>query len=227
MKTLTVALAVIALAMAGCTQQPASQAQPRPQPQPQQAGKPLEALTLAARIAAMDAAAISGDQQAIQQNLAAFQEDYRQSLKLADPARRIDRESARSAARRIDGVRSVAWLDHDNLLAIVARNDQRSYQTIDAICLELEPLGDTLGVVVNLQSGAAVTGDELEVLSRNCQLAPGERGLLQADRQIDVIAPEVRAQHRAAQEPLQRAARDRKAESAASLRILEASTDEM
>lgn len=218
-----IALLVIALATAGCTQQQPGDARPKPQ----QAGKPLDPLTVAARIAALDAAAISGDRKAMQQNMAAFQEEYRKSIKLADPTRPVDRELARSAARRVEGVRSVAWLDNVNLLAIVVLNNQRSYQTIDAICLQLEPLGDTLGVVVNLQSGAAVTGDELEILSRNCQLAPGDRGLLQAHRQVDVIPPQVRVQHRVTQESLPRGARDPVADAAESLRIIKASTKEM
>jgi hypothetical protein len=91
----------------------------------------------------------------------------------------------------------VVWFDRENLFAIVERNEQKSYQTIDAICMKLEPLGDTLGVVVNVQSGAAATGDDLEILSRNCQLAPGDRAMLQKNRQIDVIAPEIREQHKA------------------------------
>jgi dUTP pyrophosphatase len=107
-----------------------------------------------------------------------MQEDFRRSIKLPDPARRIDHEAARWAARQVPGVRSVVWVDQENLLAMVDRNDLRSQQTIDDICMQLEPLGDTLGVVVNLQSAVARTGDELEILSRNCQLAPGGRAVL-------------------------------------------------
>lgn len=164
---------------------------------PQQAGQPLDPVVLAAHIAVGRAAAAVGDQKTVEANLHAITEDVRKSMKLADPTRSVDRESARQAARRVDGVRSVAWIDRDNLFVIVSRNDARSYATIDAICLELESLGDTLGVVVNLQSGAATNGDDLEIMSRNCQLAPGDRALLQANRQIDVIPSEVRAQHRA------------------------------
>jgi hypothetical protein len=167
------------------------------QRKPQQAGQPLDPAELAARIAVSRAAAAVGDQEAVRANLDAINEDFRKSIKLADAARSVDRESARQSARRVDGVRSVAWIDRDNLFVIVSRNDARSYATIDAICLELESLGDTLGVVVNLQSGAATNGDDLEILSRNCQLAPGDRALLQAKRQIDVIPSEIRAQHRA------------------------------
>lgn len=164
---------------------------------PEQAGKALDPVKVAAQMAATHAAAITGDQQAVQASMHALNEDFRKSIKLADPARRVDREAARNAAKRVEGVRSVAWVDQTNLLAIVSRNDARSYRTIDAICLELEPLGDTLGVIVNLQSGAALNGDELAVLSRNCQLAPGDRALLQRPRQLDSVDPTLRAQHRA------------------------------
>ena len=164
---------------------------------PEQAGQALDPVKVATQMAATQAAAITGDQQAVQASMHALNEDFRKSIKLADPARRVDREAARIAAKRVDGVRSVAWVDQTNLLAIVSRNDARSYRTIDAICLQLEPLGDTLGVVVNLQSGAALTGDELAILSRNCQLAPGDRALLQRVRRLDSVDPTLRAQHRA------------------------------
>ena len=168
-----------------------------PQRKPEQAGQPMDPVKVAARIATTRAAAMTGNQKAVQANMEALNEDFRKSIKLADPARRVDRESARAAAKRVDGVRSVAWVDNTNLLAIVSRNDARSYATIDAICMELEPHGDTLGVVVNLQSGAAISGSELQILSRNCQLAPGDNAFMQRNRQIDVVPPEIRAQHRA------------------------------
>lgn len=140
----------------------------------------------------------------------------------------MDRESARQAARRIDGVRSVAWIDRENLFVIVTTNAARSYQTIDAICLELESLGDTLGVVVNLQSGAAINGDDLEILSRNCQLAPGDRAFLQAKRQIDVIPSEIRAQHRANNPDVNaKELADWKRRNAEAMRAIENDTPEM
>jgi hypothetical protein len=157
----------------------------------------------------------------------AIQEDLRRSIKLADPARRVDREAARVAARQVEGVRSVVWIDHENLLAIVSRNEVRSYSTIDAICMEMEPLGDTLGVVVNLQSAAATNGDQLEILSRNCQLPPGERALFQRRRQVDVISPEIRHQQRLSNANAAADAARRQKEQDESLRILEATTPEM
>jgi len=159
----------------------------------------LNSAEVAARLTAANVGAVTGNKALYDAQMGALNDDLRRSIRLADPARPIERESARSAARSVDGVRSVVWLDQHNLFAIVDHNAQRSYATIDAVCLELEPLGDTLGVVVNLQSGAARTGDELEILSRNCQLAPGERAMFQPNRQIDVIDPDIRRAHRANQ----------------------------
>ena len=190
---------------------------------PEQAGQPMNPIATAARVAAVRANAAVGNQAGVKCEMEAFNEDFRKSIKLADPGRRVDREAARAAARSIDGVRSVVWVDHENLLAIVEANQMRSQATIDAICMALEPLGDTLGVVVNLQSGAARTGDELEVLSRNCQLAPGDRAMLQRNRQIDVIAPEVRRQHRANQ----REVGDDRASADDAIEVLRDSTPEM
>lgn len=221
--SITACLMAVTIAVGGCRQPAAQDAQARPQ----QAGEAMNPLTTAGRFAAVQGAAIIGDTQGVQRNMAALGEDFRKSIKLADPARRVDHESARSAAKRVDGVRSVVWLDQENLFVIVSRNESRSHQTIDEICLELEPLGDTLGVVVNLQSGAARTGDELEILSRNCQLAPGDRAMLQRKRQVDVIAPEVRAEHARNKAAVDASGRDREAEAAESLRILEASVKEM
>ncbi|HWS40869.1 MAG TPA: hypothetical protein VN247_06230 [Arenimonas sp.] len=152
---------------------------------------------LAGNLAKVRLAAITGDQKAVQENMHEINENFRKSIKLVDPARAVDREQARVLAKSIEGVRSAVWLDRENLFAIVERNEQKSYETIDAICMKLEPLGDTLGVVVNLQSGFATNGDELETLSRNCQLAPGDRAMLQKNRQIDVIPPEIREQQKA------------------------------
>src|SRR5690606_33658013 len=167
------------------------------------------------------------DQEGARRGMEALNDDCRRSIKLADPARKVDREAARAAIRHIDGVRSVAWIDHENLLVIVSSNEARDQRTIDAICMELEPLGDTLGVVVNLQSGAARSGDELEILSRNCQLAPGDRAFMQRHRQVDVVAPELRAAHKRnnARPPADPDGLKREQDEA--MRILEATTPEM
>lgn len=190
---------------------------------PQQAGQPLSTVETAARLAAIRGAAMTGDQEAVRKNMEAFNEDFRKAIKLADPTRAVDREGARQAARRVASVRSVAWIDRENLFVIVDSNEALSYRTIDKICLELESLGDTLGVVVNLQSGAATNGDELAIVSRNCQLAPGDRALLSRARQVDVVDPAVRAQHRASQGLAEQDAEDLERQRE-SMRVLEAST---
>lgn len=206
-------------ALTGCAKQDPEQRKP------QQAGQPLSAAETAARIATMRGQAVLGDREGLQENMEAFNKDLQRSMKIADPHRRIDREQARVAIRGVDGVRSVAWADHENLLVIVDRNAHRTQQTIDEICMALEPLGDTLAVVVNLQSGAATNGDDLEILSRNCQLAPGDRAFLQRNRQFDVIDPRIREQHKAAQAAT--AQRDRQREQEEAVRILEQTTPEM
>ncbi|ALN57404.1 lipoprotein [Lysobacter enzymogenes] len=192
---------------------------------PPRAGQMLDPGETAQRLVKMRAQALGGDQQGLQQNLQELNRDFNRSIKLADPSKRVDRENARIAARGVKGVRSVVWIDGENLFAIVDRNADRSYGTVDAICRQLEPLGDTLGVVVNLQSGAARNGDELEILSRNCQLPPGERAMSQPNRQVDALPPQVRAQHRANADAALRA--ERAGERAESDRIIEANTPEM
>lgn len=215
-----VTFGLLLLALVGCAESP-----PGEPAKPQRAGQPMDPAKTAARIASMQANSMLGDQESAQRDAEVLSQDMLRSMKLADPARRIDRESARQVASQVAGVRSVVWIDRENLLAIVEHNEQRSYSTIDGICLALEPLGDTLGVVVNLQSGAAKNGDELEILSRNCQLQPGDRALLQRNRQVDVVDPNIRAQHRANQARTQRT--HDPAEQAENARILEAGTPEM
>jgi len=92
------------------------------------------------------------------------------------------------------GVLSAIWLDADNLAVMVGGQEYRDMDMVNRICVALEPLGDTLGVVVNLQDATARNGDEATTLSRNCQLPEGQRALLQVKRQVDVVAPEVRGQ---------------------------------
>ena len=191
-------LLICLAALGGCAQQP-----PEAPVQPTQAGQPLNPAQTATRMASVHASALLGDQKGVQRQMDAMHTDLMRSMKVPDSRRTIDKESARAAARQVPGVRSVAWVDGTHLLAIVEHNELRTYQTIDDICLKLEPLGDTLAVVVNLQSGAAQTGDELEVLSRNCQLAPGDRAFMQRPRQLDVIDPQIRRQHRANQSATQ------------------------
>lgn len=217
-----VVVAMAGLLLAACQQQP----KPQEERRPQQAGKPLNTLETAQRMAAMRAAAVTGNQAAVQANMHALTEDMRKSMRLADVTRRVDPELARAAAARIEGVRSAVWIDHENLFALVDDARARSQRTIDRICVALEPLGDTLGVVVNLQNATARNGDELEILSRNCQLPPGQRALLQTQRQVDVLSPEMRARHRAGQLDDERLKRELEKQREA-MRVIEATTPKL
>lgn len=183
----------VVVLLAGCQQESPATAERKPQ----QAGKPMDPLETAAKITAVHGAALHGDNDAAAEAVAGLHDDWRRAVKLPDVTRRINPEEGRAAAYRVEGVRSAVWIDHENLLALVNDAAHRSQQTIDRICLEMEPLGDTLGVVVNLQNATAKNADELEILSRNCQLAPGDRAFMQRERQVDVVTPEVRRQYKA------------------------------
>lgn len=209
--------------LAGCSQAaPSSQSQQ----QPQQAGQPMDPLRLAAQMASIRGSALLGDQQGVEDGVMAIQEDFRKAIKLADPARRVDREAARAALSGVEGLASVVWLDHENLFVLVDRNELRTQAMIDAICIRLEPLGDTLGVVVNLQSTAARTGEEQATLSRNCQLQPGDRAFMQRRRQVDVVPAHIRIQQQRAQAQAD-ARGDRSRQAQESLEILMESTPEL
>jgi hypothetical protein len=107
-------------------------------------------------------------------------------MHLPDPSRPINHEAARTAVRPLQGVQSSVWIDRSNLLVMVGGGRYRSMATIDRICLALEPLGDTLGVVVNPQDVTATTSEGADTLSRNCQFravsgrSRGTIGLIQA-----------------------------------------------
>jgi hypothetical protein len=165
---------------------------------PQQAG-PTNPLVTAGHLAGIEAASLTGDQRAIQGHVNAMHKDMMRSMHLPDPSRPINHEAARTAVRLLQGVQSVVWIDRSNLLVMVAGGQYRSMTTIDRICLALEPLGDTLGVVVNVQDVAATTSEGADTLSRNCQLGQGKRAMLQRRRQVDVLDPEVRRVFRAQQ----------------------------
>lgn len=148
-------------------------------------------------MAAAEAAAISGDQASVRRHVEAAQQDLLRDMKIPDPNRRIDPESARAALRSLPGVRSSAWADHENLIVMVEGAIYRSDAMIDAVCRQLEPLGDTLAVVVHLENMAAGNADELQTISRNCQLAPGDRAFMQSRRSLDVVPESARQQHKA------------------------------
>ena len=81
----------------------------------------------------------------------AIAHDLTRSMRVPDVSRPIDHEAARAAVRPLAGVRSAIWLDQTNFVVMVNGAEQRSMGMIDRVCLALEPLGDTLAVVVNLQ----------------------------------------------------------------------------
>ena len=164
------------------------------QPRPQQAGQPINPVKLAAHLHAARVAAVTGNNKAAEAHIKAVASDITRSARMPDPHRPIDHEAARAVVRPIDGVRTALWLDRENFVVMVGGQPHRSMEMIDRVCVALEPLGDTLAVVVNVQDVTAKNGDEAETLSRNCQLPEGERAFLQKKREVDVVAPEVRGQ---------------------------------
>jgi hypothetical protein len=197
MKRWLIAAAVTCVTATGCSEAPGGKTVQISR-RPQQAG-PTNPIVTAGRLAGVEAAGLTGDQRAMRGQIEAMHQDTMRSMHLADPSRRIDHEAARAAVRPLQGVQSAVWIDSTNLLVLVGGSRYRSMATIDTICLALEPLGDTLGVVVNVQDVMATTSEGADTLSRNCQLGAGERALFQQKRQVDVLDPEVRRVFRAQQ----------------------------
>ena len=197
---IVVTVIAASLSIAGCTGQQSDEPTQR---RPQQAGQPMDPVRTAGHMAGARLYALAGDQAGVQRNMDAISEDLRRAMKLADASRPIDREAARSIARTMPSVRSANWIDRHNLLVRVDGAQSRSQQTIDDLCIGLEPLGDTLAVVVHLQDAAPATRDGMDTLSRNCQLAPGDQSMFHTARAVDVLDPGVRAQHRATVEHMQ------------------------
>jgi hypothetical protein len=195
-----IAAAVACTALSGCTEAPGDGTAETTR-RPPQAGRPVDPLATAGHLAAIDAAALTGDQRAVQAHMQGMQKDMMRAMRVPDASRPIDHEAARAAVRPLPGVRSSIWIDRGNLLVMVAGSRYRSMDTIDRICLALEPLGDTLAVVINLQDVTATTFEGADTLSRNCQLAEGERALLQPKRRVDVLDPELRRVFQAQQGP--------------------------
>ncbi|WP_240095947.1 hypothetical protein [Thermomonas flagellata] len=198
------------LLLAACSERTAP-ATEQPALRPQQAGQPLDPLTTAARMAAIRGAAVMGDQGTVREQVDAMSHDLQRAMRLPDPARRIPAEPARQRAATVRGVSSVAWVDFGNLLAMVDGAQYRDYATIDRICMALAPLGDTLWVTVHLQDRQARSGEDLDILSRNCQLPSGENAFGQRQRRMNMVEPAVRAEHQAARMKM-RDAQARKAE---------------
>jgi len=184
--------AVTCAAATGCSEAPEGNTAQTAR-RPQQAG-PTSPLATAGHLAGAEAAGLTGDPRAMRGHVEAMHKDMMRSMHLADPSRPIDHEAARAAVRPLQGVSSSVWIDRSNLLVMVGGGD-----TIDRVCVALEPLGDTLAVVVNLQDVTATTSEGADTLSRNCQLGAGERAMLQPKRQVDVLNPEMRRVFRAKQ----------------------------
>jgi hypothetical protein len=162
-------------AISACQQRAADQtAQGR---RPEQAGQPMSPYTLAAHVAGARASIALNDSRAAQKHIDAVAHDFSRSIRLPDATRPIDHEAARAAVRTLPGIRTAIWLDKANLAVMVDGAQRRSMQTIDQVCLALEPLGDTLAVVVNVQDVTARNADGATTLSRNCRLPEGERAL--------------------------------------------------
>jgi hypothetical protein len=185
---------VLPILLAACSAEPP----PAPTPQPQQV-KPLNPAAVAGQLLAANAAAMVGDQQSAKRHIDAFEDGYRRSMRMADPARRIPPEPARNAVKAVPGVTSAAWVDSGNLLVMVDGAEYRTQAMIDTLCMQLEPLGDTLWVYLHLQNRRARDGEGMTILSRNCQLQPGENAFLQQQRQLNVVDPALRAKHQANQ----------------------------
>lgn len=151
-------------------------------------------------IAGARSSVATGDSKAAEEHVRAMANDVLRSARVYNPMRPIDHEAARAAVRPIRGVRSSVWLDHENLVVMVDGAKHRNMAMIDQVCLALEPLGDTLSVVINIQDVTATTPDGATTLSRNCQLREGERAFMQKKREVDVVSKELRETFKGQQE---------------------------
>lgn len=184
-------LGLIAIAAVG-TQGCGPPASDTTEPRPEHAGKPVNPASLARHITGARASAALGDSKAAEAHVRAMANDVLRSARVRDPFRPIDRESARTAVRALPGVRSSIWLDHENFVVMVDGARHRNMAMIDRVCVALEPLGDTLAIVVNVQDVTATTPDGATTLSRNCQLPEGQRAFMQKKREVDVVSGELR-----------------------------------
>jgi hypothetical protein len=174
-------VAVVLLGLAGYLSSTTERTDPK---HPQQAGQPVNPYAVTGHIAGARVAALVGDSRGAEAHVNAIAHDLARSTRIPDVTRPIDHEAARAAVRPLPGVRSAVWLDAANFVVMVDGAHHRSTDMIDRVCLALEPLGDTLTVVVNLQDVTAKEPDAAMTLSRNCQLPEGQRAFLQAKRQV-------------------------------------------
>lgn len=149
-------------------------------------------LSVARHVAGAQVAALTGNQKALQGQVDAMSKDILHDARIPDPNRQIPHEAARARVGQVAGVRSVAWIDHDNLLVLVGGPQYRDMAMLDRICDTLAPLGDTLGVVVNVQDVTATNSHAADAVSRDCQLPEGQRAFLQRHRQIEALDPATR-----------------------------------
>ncbi|HKZ09762.1 MAG TPA: hypothetical protein VJL61_03535 [Rhodanobacteraceae bacterium] len=178
----------VAFALAGCqpqTSDATSREQARQAPQ-------VTPLSVAGRVAGVRAGALLGDQKAVQQNIQGMTKDILHDAHIPDASRPINREAARAAVQPLTGVRSVVWIDHDNLLVMVSGAQYRNMAMVDRACDALAPLGDTMGVVVNVQDVTAMTSEGADAVSRDCQLPEGQRAVMRSRRQIEALDPATR-----------------------------------
>jgi len=158
-------------------------------------------MSVAKHVTAAHAAALMGDQTAAAQNLQGMTRDMLHDAHIPDASRPINREAARAAVQPLAGVRSVVWIDHDNLLVMVGGAQYRNTAMVDRACDALAPLGDTMGVVVNVQDVTATTSEGADAVSRNCQLPEGQRAFMQWRRRIEALDPVTRRTFEAQQGP--------------------------
>lgn len=183
--------------VAGCQSQ-SNSAAAREQAQQDQRVTPLSA---AKHVAATRAAALMGDQKAVAQNIQDMSKGVLHDAHIPDASRPINREAARAAVQPLAGVRSVVWIDHDNLLVMVGGAQYRNMDMVNRACGALAPLGDTMGVVVNVQDVTATTSEGADAVSRNCQLPEGQRAFMQPKRQVEALDPATRRAFKAQQDP--------------------------
>ncbi|MGN6787918.1 MAG: hypothetical protein ACTHJP_00120 [Rhodanobacteraceae bacterium] len=155
--------------------------------------------SVVSHIAAARAGALLGEQKAVQQNIQEMTRDILHDAHVPDASRPIDHEVSRTAVQPLPGVRSAVWIDHDNLLVMVGGPQYRNMAMVDSACDALAPLGDTMGVVVNVQDVTATTPEGADAVSRNCQLPEGQRAFLRPKRQIEALDPAIRKAFKAQQ----------------------------
>jgi hypothetical protein len=181
-------IAAAAMGLQGCGPSASDKAEPRLE----QAGQPVNPVNAARHIVGARTSVALGDTKAAEAHVRAMASDVLRSARVYDTSRPIDHEAARTAVRPLPGVRSSVWMDHENFIVMVDGASYHSMQMIDKVCLALQPLGDTLAVVVNVQDVTATTPDGATTLSRNCQLSEGQRAFMQKKREVDVVSRELR-----------------------------------